>query len=306
MNTSTDSALVWRTLDANDLPALVSLSAACLAADGGLPFAADPGFFRPRYLPEAPGRTLGAFSPTAEIVAAAAVGQEACRATIVGQVHPAWRNRGIGAALIRWGTAQADALLKACPITERVVEIATESLTTAADRLYRRHGFAQSFAEDVMQHDLSGPLPETPLPPGIILATWQPKLAEAFFEAYQASFRDRPGFPGMSPADWIAWATEDEDFVPEMSLLASAGDLPAGFAICDDSWVAQVGVRPEWRGRGLGAALLGEVLRRFRDAGSAEVSLGVNVNNPAARRLYDRLHFVQIGRRARYTRQDNT
>lgn len=301
---STDSALIWRTLDANDLPALVLLSAACLAADGGLPFAADPGFFRPRYLPKAPGKTLGAFSPEAGIVAAAAVQQEACRATLVGQVHPAWRGRGIGAALIRWGTTQADALLEACPDAERVMEIATESLTPAADRLYRRHGFAQTFAEDVMRRDLRAPLPETPLPPGITLTTWQPMLAGAFYETYWASFRERPGFRGMSRVDWIAWATDDDDFAPEMSLLASAGDLPAGFAICDDGWVAQVGVRPEWRGRGLGAALLGEVLRRFRDAGRAEVALGVNVNNPTARRLYDRLHFAQIGRRARYTRQD--
>ncbi len=306
LSISTDSALIWRPLDTSDLPVLASLSAVCLAADGGLPFAADPGFFSPRYLPEAPGKTLGAFSPAAGIVAAAAVRQEECGATIVGQVHPDWRGRGIGATLIRWSTTQADALLEACPDAERVVEIATESLTPTADRLYRRHGFAQTFAEDVMRRDLDEPLPETPLPPGITLTTWQPPLAGAFYEAYWASFRDRPGFQGMSRADWIAWATDDDDFVPEMSLLASAGDLPAGFAICDHSWVAQIGVRPEWRGCGLGAALLGEVLRRFRDVGSTEVALDVNVNNPTARRLYDRLHFVQIGRRARYTRQDHT
>lgn len=289
-----------------DLPALASLLAACQAADGGLPFAAEPSFFRPRHLPGAPGKTLGAISPAAGLVAAAAVQQEKSQAMIVGQVHPEWRGRGIGTELMRWGTAQADVLLEACSSAERVVEIATESLTDAADRLYQRYGFVQSFAEDVMRRDLSEPLPETPLPPGITLTTWRPELAEAFFEAYRTSFRDRPGFRERSHEEWVDWVTDDEDFMPEVSLLASAGNLPAGFTICDSDWVAQMGVRLEWRRRGLGAALLGEVLRRFRDAGSTEVALDVNVNNPAARRLYERLRFAAIGRRARYTRQNRT
>jgi mycothiol synthase len=61
-----------------------------------------------------------------------------------------------------------------------------------------------------------------------------------------------------------------------------------------------VGVRPARRGRGLGAALVVEALRRMRDAGLAEVLLDVNVDNPAGG-LYERLGFDRIGRRARFS-----
>ncbi len=306
MNTSADAGLSWRPLTAADMPALTSLAAVCLSADGGLPFAAEPGFFRPRYLPEGLGVTLGAQVPTVGLVAAAAVSVEEHKAIIVGQVHPAWRRRGIGAELLRWSISQATALLAPYPLTAREVLIATESLTEAADRLYRRYNFAQNFAEEVLRCDLHDPRPDTPLPAGIALTTWRPELAGAFFEAYRTSFRDRPGFKETNEADWVAWATDDEDFLPEMSLLAFAGELPAGFTICDVDWVAQMGVRPEWRGRGLGAALLGQALRRFHEAGSTGVALGVNVNNATARRLYGRMGFAQIGCRARYAWQNQS
>jgi ribosomal protein S18 acetylase RimI-like enzyme len=100
--------------------------------------------------------------------------------------------------------------------------------------------------------------------------------------------------------EWVDWVAGDDDFRPAMSLLACSGDEPVGFAVCDEAWIAQIGVRPGWRGQGLGAALLAEIMRRFRATGCDAVSLGVNVNNPTAARLYTRLGFDVIGRRARW------
>ena len=59
-------------------------------------------------------------------------------------------------------------------------------------------------------------------------------------------------------------------------------------------------MRPDWRRHGLGAALLAEDMRRFRAEGCVAVSLAVNVNNPTAARLYTRLGFEVVGRRARW------
>ena len=42
--------LAWQPLTETDLPVRTALAAECLAADGGLPLAADPGFLRERYL----------------------------------------------------------------------------------------------------------------------------------------------------------------------------------------------------------------------------------------------------------------
>jgi len=62
-----------------------------------------------------------------------------------------------------------------------------------------------------------------------------------------------------------------------------------------------VGVRPEQRGRRLGAGLMVEALCRMRDDGAEAALLDVNVDNPAGR-LYERLGFALLGRRARFVR----
>ncbi len=54
-------------------------------------------------------------------------------------------------------------------------------------------------------------------------------------------------------------------------------------------WIATVAVRPDWRKRGLGLAMLYESFRRFRDLGETIVGLGVDAQNPTgATRLYER------------------
>jgi len=295
----------WRRLVSDDIGAVSALTAACLRSDGGLPFAADAAFFEPRYLPPPPGRAVGAFAEGGRLIAAGAVrldpSDEACRATIVGQVHPDARGKGVGTALLHWGVAAGRTLLADCsPNLPRGLVVATEGLTDAAARLYERNGFVQEFAEDIMRRDLAAALPEAPFPQEVTVATWTPELSGAFFEAYQAAFRDRPGFPGWTQEEWVEWVVGDDDFRPAMSLLARSGDEPVGFAVCDEAWIAQIGVRPGWRGHGLGAALLAEVMRRFCAEGCDAVSLGVNVNNPTATRLYTRLGFDVVGRRARW------
>ena len=302
--------LLWRPLRREDRSEIGGLATACLAADGGLPFAADEEFVQARFMPAAPGVSLGGFTPVGVLLAAAAVRPDPetrqRRALIAGMVHPDHRGQRVGTILMRWSIMQGEALLAGGePGAPRRLVIATEMLTDAAARLYARYGFAQEFAEDVMRRALRQPLPEAPLPPDITLTPWSPALAEAFFAAYTASFRERPGFPGWSQEQWVDWATNDHDFRPAASFIARCGDTPAGFVVCDEGWIAQIGVCPEWRGRGLGAALIAAALRVFHAAGLEDVSLDVNVNNPSAAQLYTRLGFKVVGRRARWTRQIN-
>jgi mycothiol synthase len=303
----TEFGLAWRALESADLPALAALMAAGLEADGGLPLAADQGFLKRHYLPAGPHATLGGFDADGALVAAASarasLSQEPS-ATIVGLVHPRRRRRGIGSFLMDWSMKQARALLADVPSgTPSGVWLRTESFSDEAGRLYGRYGFTQDFAEDIMRRDLRQPIPAAPLPEGVALAEWRPELAEQFFAAYDASFRDRPGFPGWSAEQWIEWATDDEDFRADLSLLATADETPIGFIICSANWIVQVGTRPEWRGRGLGSALICESMRRMHASGEEQAMLDVNANNPTAARVYTQLGFVTIGRRARFVRE---
>lgn len=190
--------------------------------------------------------------------------------------------------------------------------ITCEDLTDEISARYTAEGYALAFAEDVMRRDLSdvSDLPPPAVPDGVTLATWTPGATPAFFAAYSAAFADRPGFPGWSQERWVEWTADDPDFRPSLSWVALAGAEPVGFLTCAQDtaaptptgFIIQTGTRPDWRGRGLATALVTRALRGCRDAGYTAVVLDVNVNNPTARRLYERLGFVAIRRRGVFQR----
>lgn len=306
----TTPGLSWRSLQIVDVGAIVALATTCLAVDGGHTWGATDDYIHEHYLPARSGSSIGAFERDGRLVACAATQPthtaNEYRTTNVGQVHPDHRRRGLGTFLLRWSTAEASRILAACPPDRaHVLQLTTEMLTEDAAHLIERHGFTQQFAEDVMRCNLADPLPDVLLPDGIKFSTWSPALADQFFAVYQAAFRERqcPGYPAWSQEKWLAWLeTDDDDFRPEISLLATHDDISSGFIVCADMWIVQMGVIPEQRRRGIGSALVIEVMRRFREAGGDHVLLDVNVNNPGAARVYTRLGFERVGRRARYTR----
>ncbi len=302
--------LTWQAITLDHLSLLVQLANECHLVDGGLGFLNQPDNLKERYFPVAPGISIGAFDGHGSIVACTSVhlihdsGTE--RVIIVGQVRPEFRNKGIGAYLMRWSRAQAYKLFTPATIDKRLLEIRTESLTEPAQRLYRRNGFESVFEELVMRRDLFLPLPDHPFPQDVTVVTWEPALAGQFFQAYHAAFRERPGFPGYSAQEWISRRNEDENAISEWSLLARVGNMPVGFVHSDkehpDAYISQIGVIPEQRRRGLASALLVESMRRMQADGETAAQLVVHINNPGAIQTYARLGFVTRGRRARYER----
>lgn len=305
--------LVWRALTRGDLAALVELAVECHSVDGGLSFMNEPDTVSDRYFPDSPGAAIGTFSSDEKLVACATVHltreADTMCTTIVGQVRPDLRNRGIGTYLMHWSQIKAQALFTSTSEEKWLLQVATESLTEAADRLYRAHGFECVFESLVMRRDLRLPLPEQSLPNDVTLTNWGTDLAEQFYQAYQAAFRDRPGFPGWNAAEWIAQVLEN-DFKPAWSYLACEGDVSLGFVIGNidltsnpaGGFVWQIGVIPGHRRQGLGSALLIETMRQMQAAGATLAQLTVNINNPGAIQTYEKLGFETVGRRARYER----
>ncbi|MDQ0392303.1 GNAT family N-acetyltransferase [Labrys monachus] len=79
---------------------------------------------------------------------------------------------------------------------------------------------------------------------------------------------------------------------------------PTGFAmsrlVLDEAEIFTVAVAPAARRTGLATLLMQHHLARLAAAGIKKVFLEVAEDNVAARRLYDRHGFVEIGRRAAY------
>ena len=71
-----------------------------------------------------------------------------------------------------------------------------------------------------------------------------------------------------------------------------------------DEWeIENVVVAEHQRRHGLGAALAGKLLEQARAGGVTSVLLEVRESNLAARRLYEKLGFSEIGRRRDYYRE---
>ena len=95
-----------------------------------------------------------------------------------------------------------------------------------------------------------------------------------------------------------------------MTLIAATeagGSSLHGFVIARcgiDEWeIENVVVAAEERRHGVGSALVARLLEQAREAGVTSVLLEVRQSNPAARRLYEKLGFSEIGRRPGYYRE---
>jgi len=83
-------------------------------------------------------------------------------------------------------------------------------------------------------------------------------------------------------------------------LVAHAPDLPCGFVllhprgVAGSPYIASIAVVEEFRGRGIGTRLLAHAEAHFA-ASASHIFLCVSSFNPGARRLYERLGYVEVG-----------
>lgn len=85
----------------------------------------------------------------------------------------------------------------------------------------------------------------------------------------------------------------------------ASGHDPSGMGqtIGSECEIENVAVNPDWQRQGLGERLLDELLNRVQQRGCGDVFLEVRESNVAARRLYEKRGFRQVGRRVRYYSQ---
>jgi [ribosomal protein S18]-alanine N-acetyltransferase len=72
------------------------------------------------------------------------------------------------------------------------------------------------------------------------------------------------------------------------------------WAVTDQGELGNVAVAEEYRGRGIGRALVDAVLERAAERGVHEIFLEVRRSNDGAQTLYRTLGFAQVGQRKNY------
>jgi ribosomal protein S18 acetylase RimI-like enzyme len=257
------------------------------------------------------------------------------RGLLLGAVHPHHRRRGLGTFLLHWSERRAAALLRALPDDRsKVLRIELSGSRDDATPLYGHLGFGLHHVEIEMQRDLrpgTEPIPDAPLPAELTLAEWAPERAHLFYETCVDAFDDRPGAM-WTQNEWVSGFASGGLRV-DLSWLAFSGTpvgfnwgsdgetaQGAGYIMCDvhdvreanghdgpsrevrSGRIRQVGGRRRWRNRGVASALLCAALRAFQREGAERAELEVNINNPRARHLYERLGFAVVRSFTVYTK----
>jgi mycothiol synthase len=213
-----------------------------------------------------------------------------------GYVHPELRKRGIGSEILRLTEERARAEEPNVPAGERVyLQNASLDDDDGTREFYRGHGYepVRGFRGMVIDLDEA---PEVPEVDGIeIRPIDHPAEARALHEAHQEAFSTHWEFRPMPWEEWEEKRLGRETFDPTLWWVALDGDRIAGFAMCehkrdpDQGWVDALGVRPDYRRRGVAEALLKTAFAEFFRRGEPKVGLGVDAESPTgATRLYER------------------
>lgn len=214
-------------------------------------------------------------------------------------MHPDYRGTGLQATMVE------RSLTYAREKGEQVIPADKPIFVGIGVRSDREHdvktleaaGFEEVRRFYMMAIDLDVPIEKPELPDGLALRPFDPdKHAQAVHQAQQESFRDHWGHVEDSP--YIEWAHQlsKNDFDPSLWFIAWDGEEVAGVCLSEVSnskpntgYVDILGVRREWRKRGLGMALLRHSFHVFQQRDMKRVELGVDSDSRTnAVALYER------------------
>lgn len=226
-----------------------------------------------------------------------------------GAVHPGWRRRGLGRAILRANQRRLREIAASQePLNGLVRRYDSWAAETqlGAIALLESEGFATArhFFEMLRPALDQGEITDFPLPAGLEVRPVLPEHHRAIWAADLEAFADHWGSIPNSEEAFRRFFS-GPDFQPELWRVAWDGDEVAGqvnnmvmreFNAQTGSrrgLLAGVSVRRPWRGRGLARALVSQSLVAFRGIGMTDAVLGVDADNPTgALGVYEANGFV--------------
>jgi mycothiol synthase len=232
----------------------------------------------------------------------------------LGVVAPAWHGRGVGAAILAECEQRAARFLELAPAGARVVlhagALADEPTVGA---LLAGAGYREVRRFQLMRVDFAGAVPAPSVPAGLRIALLDPERdVAAAFDAHREAFADHWGEMEETLEEFRHWLIDTPQFDRDLSLLARDGEVVAGYLFAwpeaeeDPSrgYVAALGTRRAYRGRGIAEALLRQVFRTLADRGQQGCDLHVDSDSlTGATRLYERVGMTAHPRFATWEKE---
>ncbi len=228
---------------------------------------------------------------------------------LFGFLLPAWRRKGIGAAMLQ----RAEARLRQIAAThsepgERWFESFASDSETGTIALLESQGYQPVRYGISMTRDLDEPLPEAPMPAGLEVRPVTEAQYHPIQRALNEAFRDHWGHREEPFEEFMHWA-EEPTFMPHLWKIAWADGEVAGTVLnfVNEAENAEYGrkrgyteaisVRRPWRKLGLARALLVQSMKMFKEMGMTETALGVDAQNPnGALKLYQSVGYKEVKR----------
>lgn len=211
---------------------------------------------------------------------------------LFGLVHPEHRSAGLRRSLVGWGEERT--LELAGRATTLMVSGSAEDPSFAHDMDALGYRHVRTFWHMLRELPAEDQPPDEP--PGVRVRPMDPRGDDAgIFEVIQEAFAGHFGYVPVSRDAWWQEQRSSELYDPGLFFVAEvaeAGDGIVGVASCflmdDVGWIGELGVKPSFRGRGLGKALLRRSFVELAGRGAGRARLNVDSENEAgATRLYE-------------------
>lgn len=226
------------------------------------------------------------------------------------RVRPDLVESGVGEPLLAWAEQRGQTTVGLAEPGLRVsLHASAAGVNEPMQRVFEGAGWTQERIFWTMEIELGDEPPAIPeLPSGVEIRTAVAGQDEpAIHAAEVGAFADHFGYIPRSYEEWLRFATKVFPYDPGLWFLAVEGDRVAGMALClieapgrpDVGWVATLGVRPAWRGKGVGLTLLKHAFAELHRRGLRKIGLGVDSQSlTGATRLYERagMHVARESR----------
>jgi mycothiol synthase len=221
----------------------------------------------------------------------------------LGYLLPAWRNKGIGSAMLQWAQQRIRMIAADEQADDRATFATNVSSTELeADALIQQAGYTAVRRLSDMAMAIPPHLTLHSLPSGVEIRPVEPEHHRAIYRAIKDAYRDIWTSTPETDEDYQEFLADYVDtaaYDPALWQIAWAGQEAVGVVISriheDVGHIAEVEVRQKWQRQGIARALLQRALQQLHSRGIDQARLYTDADNgQGARSLYESLGFREL------------